>query len=106
VCRHATASKRAHWHIDYLLAHARLTGVHSVVDGERLECTWAAVLLGLPGAYLVARGFGASDCRCPTHLVHFSGGMSTKLLRLVLTRRPRQLVENLLRSIAAQDDEE
>ena len=87
--------------------HTRLAGVHAVVDSERLECTWAATLLRLPRARPVARGFGSSDCRCPTHLVHFPEGMmSTTRLRLVLTGKPRQLVENLLQSIAAQDDEE
>jgi Uri superfamily endonuclease len=38
--------------------------------GERLECAWAAALSQRPGARIVVPGFGASDCRCPGHLVH------------------------------------
>jgi len=53
------------WHIDYLLTDPRFTP-ETVVwaqTGERLECTVARAL-GDPGI----RGFGCSDCRCPTHL--------------------------------------
>jgi Uri superfamily endonuclease len=84
VRRHARVDKRFHWHIDYLLAHAKLVGVHAVVGNERLECTWAIALARLSGARVAAPGFGASDCRCRAHLVHFPAGISMDRLRLVL----------------------
>jgi len=62
--------KRARWHIDYLREQATWGGAWGCAAGERQECAWAAALRGLPGAQVVAPGFGSSDCCCPTHLVH------------------------------------
>ncbi|WP_462322980.1 DUF123 domain-containing protein, partial [Halochromatium sp.] len=36
---------------------------------ERLEHRWAQALGALPGARWPLPRFGASDCRCPAHLV-------------------------------------
>lgn len=68
--RHLSLSPR--WHIDYLRLHADLCEVWSLASQERLECAWAGVLLSLPGARIIAPRFGASDCRCPAHLIHFN----------------------------------
>jgi len=70
LARHRRQQKRLHWHIDYLLAHASILGVQTDTSGERLECTWAQQWLVTPGAQVTAPGFGASDCRCPTHLFY------------------------------------
>jgi len=105
VRRHARSDKRKHRHIDRLRAQARLVDVHAVVGGERRECDWAATLLHLPGAATIAPGFGASDCRCPAHLVHFPEGLTVSRLRQVLVGHPPELVENLRRAIAAPDDD-
>jgi Uri superfamily endonuclease len=72
LARHARADKRMHWHIDYLLQHAVLETTWQTPQPERLECAWATAMLGLPGAHTPAPGFGASDCRCTTHLVFFA----------------------------------
>jgi Uri superfamily endonuclease len=72
VSRHFRASKTLHWHVDHLHAHTELTSVWYTVDSRKRECDWARALSELPGAGVVAPGFGASDCRCPTHLLHFS----------------------------------
>ncbi|MER3457701.1 MAG: hypothetical protein C4309_02785, partial [Chloroflexota bacterium] len=61
-----------HWHIDYLRPHAHLCEIWSAVSDERLECAWAQALFSLPGAQVIAPRFGASDCRCPAHLIYFS----------------------------------
>lgn len=66
---HGTA-KRAHWHVDYLREVATWAGAWICAGDRRLECVWAARLRALPGANVVAPGFGASDCGCPGHLVH------------------------------------
>jgi Uri superfamily endonuclease len=68
-----TDKKRFHWHIDYLRAVAALAEVWSHTGPERLECPWAAAAAALPGATIVAPRFGASDCRCPSHLFYFTG---------------------------------
>lgn len=69
LARHARADKRLHWHIDYLLQHAVLETVWHAAYPERLECAWAAAIRNLPGAQTPVPGFGASDCRCTSHLV-------------------------------------
>lgn len=67
--RRLADGKRAHWHLDYLRERAVWAGGWGCASDRRLECAWATALLRLPGAGVVAPGFGASDCRCPTHLV-------------------------------------
>jgi Uri superfamily endonuclease/HEAT repeat protein len=62
--------KKAHWHVDYLRERAVWVGAWGRPTTERLECRWARALLQLPGARIIVPGFGASDCRCPGHLVH------------------------------------
>jgi Uri superfamily endonuclease len=65
--------KRLHWHIDYVRAVTRLVQVWTSVGESRRECDWAAAAAALPGASVIAYGLGASDCNCPSHLLHFSG---------------------------------
>lgn len=67
--RHAAGAGRQHWHIDYLLPHARLLGALAREDPQRLECAWAAWASG--PALVCIRGFGSSDCACPGHLFFF-----------------------------------
>jgi len=71
LARHRRQEKRLHWHVDYLLARARLAEVWTVVSGHRLECACAQAVMGLPGAQVPIPRFGASDCRCLAHLVFF-----------------------------------
>ena len=71
VGRHRRIPKTLHWHVDHLRARAELTGVWYTVGSRKRECGWARVLSQLPGARVVAPGFGASDCRCATHLLYF-----------------------------------
>lgn len=68
--RHASLTKRYHWHIDALRAAATLVAVAIRPGSERLECSIAAQLAALPGASRPVRRFGSSDCRCSSHLVH------------------------------------
>ena len=80
--RRFASGKRPHWHVDYVREQAvwggawarpsggRLEHGGARPSGQRLECDWAAALGQRPGARIVVPGFGASDCRCPGHLVH------------------------------------
>ena len=63
--------KKMHWHIDYLLEYASVKEVWTHRGAERFECLWAQAALQLPKAKIIAPNFGASDCRCATHLVYF-----------------------------------
>ena len=68
--RHFQYRKRANapirWHVDALLAAGALRGAMVGVTEERVECRLAKVLG--EGLGQVFRGFGSSDCGCPTHL--------------------------------------
>jgi Uri superfamily endonuclease len=70
--RHLGCNKRPHWHIDFLRERAVWAGAWAGPD--LLECAWAAEIQRLPHARSVVRRFGASDCRCATHLVHLGSG--------------------------------
>jgi Uri superfamily endonuclease len=72
LARHRRLDKRMRWHIDYLRARAAWVGAYYAAGQERRECSWARALCGLPGASLPAPRFGASDCRCPAHLIHLT----------------------------------
>ena len=69
---HQRREKSFQWHIDYLLAQAELVEMWWAIDTKRRECIWASALRSIPGARVPAPNFGASDCRCLTHLIHFS----------------------------------
>ena len=66
--RHLRQDKKLHWHIDRLTASARISEVWWLASAERWECRWAEAI-ARKGGEAVARGFGSSDCRCPTHLL-------------------------------------
>ncbi len=83
LARHCRKRKRARWHIDYLLPRAELKALLLVfTEDPREECQRAGQLLDAKGARVVASGFGASDCRCPSHLVYL--GKGSKALRRAL----------------------
>lgn len=69
---HLGRKKRLHWHIDYLLEKAEVAQVWYALGCNRLECTWNQMLRELPGVKSSVPGFGASDCRCSSHLTRFS----------------------------------
>ncbi len=68
--RHLRKHKRCRWHIDYLLRHAQVRGISLFVSPLRLECRLNRETLQQPNAQVMVKGFGASDCRCLTHLVY------------------------------------
>lgn len=67
---HTRPVARPHWHVDYLRSAVELQGVWWTTAPARLEHAWAATMAALPGATISLRRFGASDCRCPAHLVY------------------------------------
>ena len=86
VGRHLRRDKKLHWHIDYLTATAGVCQVWWCGEGEgaeRRECEWAQAALKR-GATVKAPGFGASDCRCPTHLLYLESRSGVRQLRQAL----------------------
>lgn len=67
VRRHLRKEKRKFWHIDYLLDNdsAKVIAVFHKQAGKAEECAIAQTI-GKRGKAVA--GFGASDCRCKSHL--------------------------------------
>lgn len=76
--RHFKKDKKPHWHVDYLLEKAEIEGVLIVETESRIECDLNWLVLNLPGARVIVKGFGSSDCKCPSHLVHLSNEMQNE----------------------------
>ena len=79
VARHLREAKRSHWHIDYLLARAKVTEVLEFETSQRIECELSGRVGELAGASMPVRRFGSSDCRCRSHL-HYLGREADELL--------------------------
>ena len=66
--RHLRASKKAHWHVDYLTGAGEITDIIAVSEGK--ECDLVDRALMFPGVSVPIAGFGSSDCpRCPALLL-------------------------------------
>lgn len=72
ISRHLRAPKPVRWHIDYLRAYTQPIEIWYAAGTRERECAWAQAMAGLPGASIPAPRFGASDCRCPAHLIFFA----------------------------------
>ena len=67
--RHLQTDKTKHWHIDTLVAHCALVDIWYRCASRDLEHIWAQTLLSHQDTVIPLAGFGASDCRCSSHLV-------------------------------------
>lgn len=63
---------KPHWHIDYLRQVAIVQAVWYFAGETNYEHQWADILLSQSGAKVPAKRFGASDCRCETHLIYWT----------------------------------
>ncbi len=68
VARHLRASKKKHWHVDYLRPHVSEVEALPIRSSKRIECSLAKAMAQImnPGP----KGFGCSDCRCSTHIFY------------------------------------
>ncbi|MDP6675481.1 MAG: GIY-YIG nuclease family protein [Gammaproteobacteria bacterium] len=68
VSRHRRRNKKLHWHIDYLRRQTALIETWTMTGTINHEHAWAAALTK---KYVTAcNRFGASDCRCSSHLFY------------------------------------
>jgi Uri superfamily endonuclease len=87
-----TPTKSPHWHVDRLLGVSTIDEVWWKNEQESSECLWAARLATI-GKLQIA-GFGASDCRCAGHLVHFKDQHEvSKGFHLLAAELFRQVIE-------------
>jgi sugar fermentation stimulation protein A len=66
MARHSRRRKRFFWHIDYLRNEALFCRALAIRTERDIECRIASGLAGM--ADWSIRGFGSSDCTCPSHL--------------------------------------
>ena len=78
VSRHLRPRKPVQWHIDVLTTSPHFRPIAAYATGESVECRLARAISEILGGH---PGFGASDCRCPTHL--FRVDSMTRLERVL-----------------------
>lgn len=67
--RHLRKNKKKFWHIDYLLPYVLIKDI--TMHSQKSECYWNNKLGQSAESQALVTGFGSSDCRCLTHLLHF-----------------------------------
>ena len=76
IAHHIKISERPHWHIDYLRPAMDLTEIWFTHDSRHREHQWARMLTNFRQTTIPISGFGASDCRCNSHLFFFDSAPS------------------------------
>ena len=72
IAHHLKISERPRWHIDYLRPSVDPTEIWFTHDSRHREHQWARMLASNTAGTIPLSGFGASDCRCESHLYLFS----------------------------------
>jgi len=67
VLRHQRKHKKIKRHIDYLTRKFKFIDAQLFPSSKRLECQIAEIL---GKNFMMVRGFGCGDCRCPSHLFY------------------------------------
>ena len=81
---HNRLSTKPHWHIDYLKPFVEIKEIWYSYDTHRNEHNWANNFIKFSDALVPLNGFGASDCKCKSHLFYFNKKLSLKRFRLHL----------------------
>ncbi len=91
--RHLKSNKKPHWHIDYLLQKAHIDDIIVCETEGRLECRIAGAM---GSQFDDIPGFGASDCKCPSHLFFADEAMKSRVMAMleVMGMKPRLLAHN------------
>ncbi|WP_455206461.1 GIY-YIG nuclease family protein [Kaarinaea lacus] len=71
VNHHLHITEKPHWHFDYLRPYVKPKRIWFCYSSHRYEHQWSAMLASLPGAITPMAKFGATDCRCDSHLYYF-----------------------------------
>jgi len=85
--RHLRGSGRPKWHVDHLRAACLVCGAWWACGNRPREHLWAALLAAWEHAEPGPRGFGASDCACPTHLFRLLPGASLEAFSHLASER-------------------
>lgn len=79
---HLRRQHQPRWHLDYLRLWTRARVLWAAPRAR--EHQWATVLTDLPSARRPMAGFGASDCRCPSHLIYYPHRPAWKAITISL----------------------
>jgi len=80
--RHLRTDKKLLWHIDYLLQYTSLYAIITCETEGKTECVIAQTLAQ---QFESIPGFGASDCRCPSHLFFATDDMTPSVISALET---------------------
>jgi len=84
VSHHLRPSARFHWHVDYLTVSSTIEEVWYSLETVHREHQWVAVIAQLRDAVIPCPTFGASDCRCASHLYLLPKRPSVRSFRRLL----------------------
>ena len=79
---------RRHWHIDYLLPLLPIREIWHSSGRRDLEHCWARTILEQSEAKVPVEGFGASDCKCRSHLAYFPTYRQVNKIHIGLSPTP------------------
>ena len=83
--RHLSTDKKLHWHIDYLLRRVRIHAIFWCYTPTHIECRISQKLNSLRVEPI--KRFGASDCRCSSHLYYLPTLRTLKKAAFVAIRQ-------------------
>jgi|TARA_B100001079_G_C16409017_1_gene515255 Uri superfamily endonuclease len=72
ISHHLRIQKHPHWHLDYLRQSIPLSQIWYSENKLVLEHHWASIMSHWDGISIPMKKFGASDCKCSTHLFHLN----------------------------------
>ena len=99
IAHHMKISDKPHWHMDYLRPVLDPKEIWFTYDSRHREHQWADTLARIDGGTIPFSGFGASDCRCKSHLYRIRSKPSARRfgdkLRANLSRHGRIFTHKL-----------
>ncbi|MBI5248642.1 MAG: GIY-YIG nuclease family protein [Desulfomonile tiedjei] len=90
ILRHRRVEKKLRWHIDYLLQQAPIEGIQLYPGKATEECSINNETARALRGFFPIKGFGSSDCRCPSHLLLVPEKDTRKLKAMIARMSPRE----------------
>ncbi len=84
ISRHFSREKRLRWHIDYISVKMHPLMAFAISSEKKIECSLSGTL---ERTFKGFDEFGASDCKCRTHLFYSPSDPSHQLEGLLRERR-------------------
>lgn len=84
--RHLKMNKMMYWHIDYLRDCANVEKIIYSLNDNPQECVWSQLLQTSSSFAPAIKRFGASACRCATHLFYSEERNDCSILHALLIK--------------------